>query len=111
MAQPNTWEHVLEALMEATSRLLACDSSGQAGIEGLVALRATAVEELMAFSDPCPPHLASALKKICDDGDQVCVKLQSFKAEMQSELTGLLQIRSILTTGLDSFPSVIDFTA
>jgi hypothetical protein len=111
MAQPNTWEHALESLMEATSRLLACDSSGQAGIEGLVALRAAAVEELTALPDPCPAHLASALQKVCDDGDQVCLKLKSSKMEMQSELTGLLQIRSMLSTNLDSFPSLIDFTA
>ncbi len=110
-APPNTWEHAVEALEETTSYLLVCNTSDQAGIEGLVELRATALGELMALDIPCPVHLVSALEKVREDGDKACSRLDSFKNEMHSELAGLLQVRSILHTGVGPLPSVIDFSA
>ena len=110
-AAANSWEHALEALGEATSLLLTCDTSDQAAIERLVELRATALGELMALNVPCPVHLVSALEKVRDDGDNACSRLDSFKNEMHLELAGLLQVRSILHTGVDPIPVVIDLRA
>lgn len=110
MAPANTWEHAVEALGEATSHLLACDTSDQAAIERLLELRATALGEMMALHVPCPVHLISALEKVRVEGDKACSRLDSLKNEMYSELAGLLQIRSILLTGVEQFPSVIDFS-
>lgn len=101
----------MKALTEATLELLACDTSDQAAIERFVERRAAALGELMALPVACPVHLVSALEQIREDGDKACSRLNSLKSEMHSEVTGLLRIRSILDTGLDLFPSVIDFSA
>lgn len=107
----NSWESVVAALAETTRRMVACDPAGTAQIESLAGQRAAQIAMLAALPVPCPAHLAADLEKIRAAGDRVCALVISAQSGLQSELSRLLLLRSILSVGLHPHPPAIDFTA
>src|SRR5438270_11295146 len=105
------WERAIEALAGSTALLMACDPHDQAEVGRLVGLRGATLAQLTALPGDCPAHLISSIEKVRDDGEHACSRFRALRTEMHSELAGLLQIRSILRTGTDPLPRVIDFTA